>query len=291
MRKKAPHKLLQIQRLPVNGVNLGVVQYGEKNTARATLVLLHGFTGSAIGWGHIITDLAATGLHIVALDMLGHGQSDAPVDAERYSIEHCQEDILAALQALGVERGKAILLGYSMGGRIALYSAFSGYFRALVLESASSGLAMPTERQQRRASDEALALRIEQDGVEAFVDYWETIPLFASQQNLPIEQREALHAQRLNNRAIGLAHSLRGVGTGVQPTLSTQLPALNLPVLLLAGTLDSKFCTIAREMASQLPLATLQIIPKAGHAIHLEQPEAFVTAVSEFCASVVGYKL
>ena len=286
MRKNTPHKLLQIQCLPVNGVILGVVQYGDRKTARATLVLLHGFTGSAIGWGHIITDLAARNLSIIALDMLGHGQSDAPVDAERYSIEHCQEDILVVLQALGVECGDAILLGYSMGGRIALYSAFSGYFRSLILESASPGLMTATERQQRIVSDEALAKRVEQDGVATFVDYWEAIPLFASQQNLPVEQREELHAQRLNNRAPGLANSLRGIGTGAQPELYTRLSALNMPVLLLAGELDNKFCAIAQQMASQLPQARLQIIANAGHTIHLEQPEAFVTAVSEFCNNV-----
>jgi 2-succinyl-6-hydroxy-2,4-cyclohexadiene-1-carboxylate synthase len=237
--------------------------------------------------GHIIVGLANMGLHIVALDMLGHGQSDAPADAERYSIEHCQADILAALQALGIERGEAILLGYSMGGRIALYCAFSGYFRALILESASPGLATPAERQQRRASDEALATRIEQDGVEAFIDYWRNIPLFASQQQLATERREELHAQRLNNRAQGLANSLRGVGTGMQPELYTSLPTLNLPVLLLAGELDSKFCAIAQQMACQLPQARLQIIPGAGHTIHLEQPGEFVTCVGEFCTTVL----
>lgn len=277
------HQCFQMQRLWVNEVNLGVLQYGEKSSACATLVLLHGFTGSAMNWRPIIADLASSGLYIVALDMLGHGQSDAPTDVERYSIEHCQDDILTALQTLGVGRGQAILLGYSMGGRIALYSAFSGYFRALILESASPGLATSAEREQRRASDEALAMRIEQDGIEAFVDYWEKIPLFASQQQLAAEQRAALRAQRLNNRACGLANSLRGVGTGAQPELYTRLPTLNLPVLLLAGELDSKFCTIARQMAAQLPQATLRIISGAGHTVHLEQPEAFVAQVHEFC--------
>jgi len=191
------------------------------------------------------------------------------------------------LQVLGIERGEAILLGYSMGGRIALYSAFSGYFRALILESASPGLATPAERQQRQASDEALATRIEQDGIEAFIDYWEKIPLFASQQQLSTEQCQELRAQRLNNRALGLANSLRGVGTGVQPELYTRLPTLDLPVLLLAGVQDRKFSTIAQRMASQLPQAKLQIIPSAGHTIHLEQPQAFVASVCEFCASVL----
>ena len=170
--------------------------------------------------------LADYGLRIIALDLLGHGQSDAPDDAKRYSIEHCQKDILAALQELGVNKGQAIILGYSMGGRIALYTAFSGFFRALILESASPGLEDPAEREERRASDEALAASIEREGVPAFIERWERLPLFASQRTLPFECREALHRQRLQNNATGLAQSLRGVGTGVQPSLYAQLPTL-----------------------------------------------------------------
>ena len=120
-----------------------------------------------------------------------------------------------------------------MGGRIALYSAFSGFFRALILESASPGLANSTEREQRRNSDMLLAESIEREGVATFVHYWEKLPLFASQSNLSAKQRDALRRQRLNNRASGLANSLRGVGTGVQPALHDQLPTLDLPVLLI----------------------------------------------------------
>lgn len=92
--------------------------------------------------------------------------------------------------------------------------------------------------------------------------------------------------QRLNNCAQGLANSLRGVGTGVQPTLHEQLDALTLPTLLLAGELDSKFCQIARQMAARIPQADLRIVPNAGHTIHLEQPEAFATLVHTFCCTV-----
>ncbi len=119
--------------------------------------------------------------------------------------------------------GEAILLGYSMGGRIALYTAFSHFFRALILESASPGLADAAEREQRRRSDAALAESIERDGVAAFVEHWEQLPLFASQSNLALETRQSLHRQRLANRAHGLANSLRGVGTGEQPALHSPI--------------------------------------------------------------------
>ncbi len=271
----------EMQHIQVHGVRMGVVQRGTRG--KPPLVLLHGFTGNAPGWGGLLDDFAASGVRVIALDMLGHGESDAPADAQRYAMEHCRADIIAVLQLLGVGRGEAMLLGYSMGGRIALYTAFSGFFRALILESASPGLADPIERAQRRASDEALADRIEREGVPTFVAYWEKLPLFASQSRLPAEQRAVLHNQRLNNRAVGLANSLRGVGTGAQPSLHAQLPALDLPTLLIAGALDTKFCTIARQMEQQLPRGQLHIIPDAGHTVHLEQSQLFLQIVSAFC--------
>lgn len=271
----------------VNGLRFGIVMHNANTQGRDTLVLLHGFTGNASGWGHLLDELAGSGRRVIAVDMLGHGRSDAPEDPTRYAMEHCQEDLIGVLQQLGVRAGEAILLGYSMGGRIALYCAFSGFFRALILESASPGLATPNEREQRRSSDMALAASIEHGGIEAFVEHWEHLPLFATQRNLPAEQRAALHAQRLRNRPAGLANSLRGVGTGVQPALHHRLPELNLPTLLLAGELDAKFCAIARQMAQAFPQAQLSIVPAAGHTIHLEQPTAFIALVTEFCTSVL----
>lgn len=265
---------------------MGVVLHGAARETGQTLVLLHGFTGSSAGWTDLFPSLGTLERRLIALDMLGHGQSDAPAEPARYAIERCRDDILAALASLGVGAREAVLLGYSMGGRIALYTALSGFFRALILESASPGIADPAERERRRQSDNALARRIEDQGVEAFVDEWEMLPLFASQRNLPAQVRTALRRQRLNNRALGLANSLRGVGTGVQPALHEQLHTLNLPVLLLAGELDEKYCRIARQMAANLPQAQVEIVPAAGHAVHLEQPAGFVRLVNEFCRAV-----
>ncbi len=270
----------------VNGVRLGVKQRGEAGKSDLALVMLHGFTGSAAGWGHQLDAFATYGLRVIALDLLGHGQSDAPYDPQRYAIEHCQQDVLAVLQELGVSKDQAVLLGYSMGGRIALYTAFSGFFRALILESASPGLEDPAEREQRRFSDEALAASIELDGIQAFIERWEKLPLFTSQKSLPFECRQALRRERLLNRATGLAQSLRGVGTGVQPSLYARLPTLHIPVLLIAGELDTKFTAIARQMAQVLPQSQLRIIPGAGHTVHLERPQEFVSLVGNFSLSM-----
>ncbi len=269
----------------VNGIRLGIEQ--REGTRKGglhepTLVMLHGFTGSASSWGDHVDTLATVGLRVIALDLPGHGMSDAPDEPRRYAMEYCQQDILATLYELGVRKDEAVLLGYSMGGRIALYIAFSGFFRALVLESASPGLEDPAERKQRRSSDEALAASIERDGVQTFIEHWEKLPLFASQSRLPPTVRAALHQQRLRNRASGLAQSLRGVGTGVQPSLYAQLPTLKIPVLLIAGELDVKFTTIALSMARLLPRSQVCIVPGAGHAVHLEQPEKFDALIRQF---------
>ncbi len=281
------------QRITVNGVafnaELRATSRAHDEQAAPTLVLLHGFTGSAAGWGAHLDAFASAGLRVVALDMLGHGESDVPADPRRYAIEHCHDDILAALTALGVAPGEATLLGYSMGGRIALYTAARspGYFRRLILENASPGLASAEERAARRASDAALADRIEREGVPAFVDYWEGIPLFASQRALPPERQRALRVQRLRNSPLGLANSLRGVGTGSQPALGDQLSAISLPTLVIAGALDVKYCAIAREMAAALPHAQLAIVPGAGHAVHFERPAEFDALVTAFCCAGV----
>ena len=104
------------QLLHVNGVQLGVELRGEPIQEQRTLVFLHGFTGSAASWSTHLDTFVARGMRVIAFDLLGHGQSDAPADATRYTITHCQADILAALTQLGVRKGEAILLGYSMGG-------------------------------------------------------------------------------------------------------------------------------------------------------------------------------
>ncbi len=270
----------------INDVQIGIIQQDATPAATraTTLVLLHGFTGRAANWEPLFDAMALPGMRIIAIDMLGHGQSSAPENPARYTMQYCQSDILAVLTELGVAPGEAILLGYSMGGRIALYTAFSHFFRALILESASPGLADPVEREQRRRNDTVLAANIERDGIAAFVEHWEQLPLFASQSSLPIETRQAQQRQRLSNRAQGLANSLRGVGTGEQPSLHDQLPSLAIPVLLIAGELDPRFCSIARKMEQQLPCAILHVVPGAGHTVHLERPDLFAQLVRQFCA-------
>ncbi len=266
--------------IAVNGIRLNVQRAGEG----PPLVLLHGFTGSAATWAPHLD--AFTGhFSVIAVDLPGHGASDALPDPARYGMEQCVSDLLALFDRLEIAR--ASLLGYSMGGRVALNLAIAApeRIRALVLESASPGIADLEERLARRRSDAALADMIEREGIEAFVDYWERLSLFVSQAALPASIRDRQRAQRLANSARGLATSLRCIGTGMMEPLHDRLGEVRLPVLLIAGGLDEKYCRLGKSMAGAIPTARLVVVPDAGHSVHLEQPEAFHRHVLEFLES------
>lgn len=271
-----------MMRIPVNGIELNVCRQGNG----PALLLLHGFTGSASAWQPFDWPECET----IAVDLPGHGDSDKPAGAERYRMERCLEDLVALLDELDVER--AAVLGYSMGGRVALHLALHAPERlwALVIESASPGIENETERTERRRSDGELADSIMRDGVAPFVDRWQAIPLFASQSRLSADARERLRQQRLRNDPAGLANSLRGLGAGEQQPVYTRLREIATPALVLAGEDDAKYRAIAERTAGALPNARLQIVPEAGHAIHLEQPQAFSAAVREFLSACLQEK-
>ena len=259
--------------IAVNGVRLNVQRAGEG----LPLVLLHGFTGSIATWrSHL--DMLAGQFSIVAVDLPGHGASDAP-DSARCRMEQCVADLLDLLDRLEISR--AALFGYSMGGRVALNLALAvpERVRALILESASPGIADPDERLARCRNDDALAAMIEREGIEAFVDYWERLPLFASQERLPSSVRSKLRAQRLSSNPAGLANSLRGAGAGMQEPLWGRLSDIRQPTLLITGELDRKPCELGRLMEERMPAAHLVVVPNAGHAVHLEQPTVFEECV------------
>jgi 2-succinyl-6-hydroxy-2,4-cyclohexadiene-1-carboxylate synthase len=155
-----------------------------------------------------------------------------------------------------------------------------------MVESASPGVRGGEARRARLAQDSELAEAILRDGVQAFVERWERHRLFASQASLPEAERAALRARRLRNNPVGLANSLRGMGQGTQPPVHDFLPRLRMPVLILAGALDPRYCEIGREMSGLIPGSRLEIVPGAGHAVHLEQPEAFRRHVIEFIDGV-----
>jgi 2-succinyl-6-hydroxy-2,4-cyclohexadiene-1-carboxylate synthase len=251
------------------------------------LLLLHGFTGNAETWSFLIP-LLSVRCKLIMVDIIGHGLTDSPDDISRYTMKEAAFDLKEILDCLDIQ--KTHVLGYSMGGRLALSFAclFPESVQSLLLESASPGLRSDEERQQRTLNDERLAKNILESGIEAFVERWGNIPLFSSQKRLPEKKQFAIRQQRLTNSEKGLANSLLGMGTGSQPSWWDKLTDLNMPVLLLAGELDEKFCTIAKSMQLLFKNSDLEIISEAGHAIHVEKPLKFGKIVSVFLAKGKG---
>jgi 2-succinyl-6-hydroxy-2,4-cyclohexadiene-1-carboxylate synthase len=214
----------------------------------------------------------------VLVDLPGHGRHAGEADAASFALGSTLERIAAS------GAWPADLVGYSMGARIALHFAAThpDRVRKLVMESGSPGLEAEAERAERRRSDAALAARLRRDGVEAFVEFWDAQPLFATRRALGHEVLRAQRALRLRNDPESLATSLEHHGTGALPDLWDELPRLGMPVLLVVGELDPKFVGIAERMAARLPDARIRVVEGAGHTVHLERPEAWLEAVVAF---------
>ena len=234
-----------------------------------TVVFLHGFTHTGRSWHPVIAALGER-YTSVADDIRGHGDASERVPV---SLEAVIDDVVAAA---GPER--YTLVGYSMGGRIALHVALAAGDRVerLVLIGASPGIDDATQRDERRRADEQLADEIERSSIEEFARRWAQTPVLAG---LPAAALDAAHADRLRSTPAGLARALRGLGTGALPSLWERLGELSIPVTLVVGERDSKFGAIAVEMARGMPEAEVVVAPGAGHAVHLEAPEAIARAL------------
>jgi 2-succinyl-6-hydroxy-2,4-cyclohexadiene-1-carboxylate synthase len=253
------------------------------------VVLLHGFTGSSETMADLAARLRARH-RVVRVDLVGHGDSDAPRERAAYTIEACAEQLATVAAQLAPT---AHWLGYSMGGRAALAVAvqYPERVRSLLTVGASAGLRSAAERAQRIRDDEALADAIERDGVEAFTDRWMALPLFASQVRLGPDALGRARAQRLRNRAHGLANSLRGMGAGAQPPLFEALSQLAARACFAAGAQDAKFAALAAELAALAPHGEARIVANAGHAAHLEAPDAFAELALDFFAQAEATRL
>lgn len=235
------------------------------------LLLLHGFTQTGRGWDEVARHLAGERYRPLAPDLRGHGAAAArrPID-----FESCVADVAR----LAV--GSFALVGYSMGGRLALHVALAHPERVsrLVLVSTTAGIDDPGERTQRRAADAELATWMEADGrlMSEVADRWAAQPLFARQRP---EVSAAARADRLSNDPVHLAAALRGIGTGSMAPLWDRLGELEVEVTVLAGERDEKFIALGHRLAEALPRGALTIVPEVGHALPLEAPAAVAAAI------------
>lgn len=229
-------------------------------------MLVHGFTQTGASWARLADGLPEH--EVVAPDLPGHG-ANATVRA----------DLAGCARFLAEAGGRAAYVGYSMGGRVALHLALAqpSLVTALVLLGATGGIDDDDERAARRTADEMLAERLELIGTEAFLDEWLAQPLFAG---LAPDARRGRATD-----ADGLASSLRLTGTGTQVPLWDQLGELAMPTLVVAGERDEKFRALGVRLAAAIGSnAEVALVPGAGHAAHLERPDAFLAIVGPWLA-------
>ncbi len=248
------------------------------------VLFLHGFLGAASDWD-ATADALADAFRCVAVDLPGHGAA-VGLPAAAYTFEGTLAAIADTLDELGIARCRVV--GYSMGARLALGFAltYPGRVTRLVLESGSPGLKTDEERAARRATDEERARQIEAD-FERFVGEWYRMDLFASLKHHP-ELRADLVAKRRRNIPSEVARSLRGAGTGRQPSFWADLDRLAVPTLAVAGGRDRKYADLAFAMAVAGPPVLPAVVP-AGHIVHAERPDLFQALVRDFLRDPVPY--
>jgi 2-succinyl-6-hydroxy-2,4-cyclohexadiene-1-carboxylate synthase len=249
------------------------------------VTLLHGFTQSGRSWLEVISKMPP-GLMWIVPDLRGHGETRTRPGAP-CSMDACTRDLELLWDHLGVSRTH--LVGYSMGGRLALHVAARLQERilSLVTIGAHAGLEEPA-REGRRLGDDALAQRIEQDGLEAFVNHWSSLPMFAGLERRGPAFVAQIRAERMTNHVAGLACSLRGMGAGVMEPLWDDLGRLSIPCTFVAGQLDHGYVTSARRLAATVPNGRVEVVPRAGHTVHQERPEAFARLLDAHLAAATA---
>ncbi len=241
------------------------------------IVFLHGFMGTGDDWMAIVEELSDRFCCLMP-DLPGHGET--PLDVEP-DYAAWASALRGELSAQGIEH--LHLVGYSMGGRLALYFAltYPEMIEKLVLESANPGIIEEIERSQRAALDDKLAARIRQKGMKEFLGFWYSIPLFASLNRYPALKAELIH-KRAGQHPESMARILSELSPGRQLELWSRLNEINVPTLLVAGELDEKYSDITYEMEGLISKSKRVILPACGHNTHLEEPLKFLTVLCEW---------
>lgn len=237
------------------------------------LIALHGFTETDESWAETLAG-ELTDLRCPLLP--GHGGRPCPPG---YSIARAAAELVAGFPAEPID-----LLGYSMGGRIAIRIALDHprRIRRLVLISCHPGIRDPHEREQRRRRDESLAQVLEEDGIGPFIAWWEGQPALRPCQPFPSAIAESVRARRLNQDPRGLAASLRALGGGAMEDCWGRLPELDMPALLISGAADGRYGQLMHEMAGLMRASRRDVVLKSGHAVHRERPQVVAQMVGAF---------
>lgn len=260
------------------------------NDAGPSLLALHGFTGAGCSWDAVRAHLPAS-WRVSAPDLPGHGGLATGAEDRPASFEACVDRLAARVRSrTGHHRVEPVhLVGYSLGARLALglLVEHPDLVRTATLIGVRPGLS-GAARAERARSDDELAGELLRHGLEAFVDRWQDLPLFASQRCLDADVLERQRSLRLGHDPGGLAWALRALSPGRMPDYRPRLASVDRPVVLMVGELDERFRKIVRESnalfqkkESRPGRATVEveIVSGAGHNIPLEDPAAVAQAL------------
>ena len=239
---------------------------------------LHGFSENLNTWDEI----KIPGYRMIMLDFIGHGKTEKPIDLKFYDWQVMVRHLNILINKLCFT--KYSLLGYSMGGRIALaYAlAYPNEIESLILESASYGECGFINRIRRRKNDERLAQKIGHYGINWFNKYWSEMPIFATQTKLDEAIKNKIEERRLLNMPDALANTLKGSGQGTFPCLENKISKLSMPVLFLNGEYDKRYRQIGEKFKDLNPRIRLEIIKGVGHNTHIEDSSAFNKIINNF---------
>ncbi len=246
---------------------------------KPTILFLHGFMGSSKDWPPVIKKLNEN-FAALTIDLPGHGRSRLNAEEKAYTVSETAKSIIQVLDQLDI--AKCSIVGYSLGGRLALYLVltYPERFTHFVMESATPGIIDLFERENRQRHDEYLAEKMVSDDFESFVLKWYYQPVFCSLTLHPNFQN--LLYLRLGNDPEELAKVLRNMGQGIQEPLWYKLADITIPVLLMAGKKDEKYTEIIQDMKRFNPLFKTEIFKNCGHILHFENPKKFTKVILEF---------
>jgi len=274
----------------INDLSVNAVYNREDLLEKIPVLFLHGFTGCSDDWDFLVEKLPP---HVtpIFVDLIGHGKSSSPIEVEKYSSSSQIEVLSGLIQKLSLK--SLILVGYSMGGRLALSftDQYPNKVMALVLESTSFGLETKNESEERIDSDTILAQKINKSSMSEFIDYWMKRPLFDSLNKLSSQKLEELKRKKIEyNSSIGLSNSLIGFSTGRMKNFFTDFKKFKIQVLLITGSLDCKFTSLASKANMLLPCSESKIVDDCGHNVHFEKPEEFLKLLNSFLLNIRDYK-
>ncbi len=279
-----------IDTLEINGLRYRI-EFPPADPAKPWCLFLHGFFGTSADFYHItphITDL----VNPLLIDLPGHGETDTPDDPARSDTNKLVKDLAEIIET--VTGQPVFLVGYSMGGRLALHFATQRpeMLKALILESTGPGLSDEIQRSERREIDQQRAEAIRSD-LNRFIEEWNKMPLFKADTNQRIIKETEHHLQMIQKQQDpeGPAKSLQGFGAGVMPPVSkSDLKKINVPVLLLAGEKDEKYVSVQQKMAEGLKNVEVKIIPGAAHRVHIDAADSYVAELRTFLENRISGK-